>query len=267
VRKPRRKEFYSEGAHLPKWVIDHFSEAFNSHDRLIDVFSISRHGIGLLTKMPRLTKALAVVDAEKREVYDKQIADAEARASLANSEIEKDFPQLSAFAAVALWGWLEALTKDLLVGWLLNKSGATDLPQISKINIKIGHYFSLSRTEQAGYIVDALDRELSSPLRGGVNRFESTLEPFGLSGVIDADVAREIFELQHIRNAIAHRGGRCDVRLKKSCPWLKVRLNAPIPITSEKLYIYAAATSEYGLQLLYRVGDLYGFNARESPVV
>lgn len=261
--RTRKKEYFDKGARLPKWIINHFTESFDAHEQLLRIVNVSQTGIRMLTGLPRLTKALAKfeksLDADDEAIRLKKI---EANAILAESEIEKDYPVLNSLAVAALWSWLEVLVKDLAIGWIMHKPAAMYIPQIQRMNVKLGDYFQLNRHEQASHIVELLERDLASPLKKGTNRFDSLLEPFGISGPLDEKTTRAIYELQQIRNVIAHRNGKCDRKLKLSCPWLKVKIGDQVPITTKRLHALGEAVGEYGLQLLYRVGDAHGFDAR-----
>lgn len=122
----------------------------------------------------------------------------------------------------------------------------------------------MSKREQAAYLVELLGQETASSLKRGVNRFDVLLDPFGLAGSTKDKAAEHLFELQQIRNAVAHQNGRCDRRLKANCPWLKLKLHSPIRISAQQIGSYFEATGEYTLELLYRIGDQYGADLRAT---
>src|SRR5690606_7101680 len=122
--------------------------------------------------------------------------------------------------------------------WLQHRKTALSAPQIRKLKIRLGEYLQLSKSEQAAYLVELLEQEIASPLKKGVTRFESLLEPFSLSGGVSESCARTIFELQQVRNVSAHRNGIADRRLKIECPWLKVHIGQPVNVSTEMLVKY-----------------------------
>lgn len=65
-----------------------------------------------------------------------------------------------------------------------------------------------------------------------------------------------------VRNAIAHKNGNADRQLKSACPWLKVKLNQPVPVSHEMLHAYTGACMQYLVVRLYDVGDRYATNLR-----
>jgi hypothetical protein len=158
--------------------------------------------------------------------------------------------------------WLEHFAKGFVGLWLLHHHGALVVPAVQRLKIKIGDYMQLQKQEQSAYLVEALEQELSSSLKRGANRFESLLEPFSLSGPLADECSKALFELQQVRNAIAHRNGRADRRLRAECPWLKLKLNQPVNVTHTMLRTYSSAGVEYLLAILYRVGDIYGHDLR-----
>jgi len=163
---------------------------------------------------------------------------------------------------VALWSGLEHFVKGLIALWITLRKDAVTAPAIQRLKVKIGDYLQLSQTERAHYLVALLEQDLASPLKRGVSRFETLLEPFSLSGSLPEGCAKVIFELQQVRNAVAHSNGIVDRRLRTECPWLNAKLNKPVTVTGEMVCKYYAAVMEYTLTIFYRVGDRYGHNLR-----
>lgn len=229
----------------------------------MQIVHISERGIGVLRGIPKAVKVLAEVKGENDDPSSaKRLEQAEKEAALAVAEIEKGFPVLHGLAVVALWSWLEHFVKGLIALWLLHRREAINVAAVQKLRVKLGDYLQLQKAEQAHFLVELLEQELASPLKRGANRFESLLEPFGLSGALPDGCAQKLFELQQVRNVLAHRNGRADRRLRAECPWLKLKLNQPVHVTREMLHAYSSATGEFLLTLLYRVGDAYGTNLR-----
>jgi hypothetical protein len=248
---------------LPEWITDHFEESLNSHQQLMQIIHISERGIGVLRGIPQVVKVLADTKNEMdSSATIERLEQAEKDAALAVTEIEKDFPVLHGFAVVALWSWLEHFVKGFVALWLLNKREAKNIAAVQKLRVKLGDYFQLQKSEQAHFLVELLEQDLAAPLKRGVKRFESLLEPFGISGALPEGCAKELFELQQIRNAIAHRNGRADRRLRAECPWLKLKQNQQIHVSKEMLYKYANASAELLLVILYSVGDLHKIDLR-----
>lgn len=254
---------------LPIWIKDHFRQSLDSIETLMQIVHISERGIAVLRGIPRLVKALARENAdESNGDTAKRIESAEKEAALAQREVETDFPVLHGLAVVALWSWLENLVKGFVVLWLIHRKDAYSAPALQRLRVKLGDYSELSKDEQAYYVVELLEQDLSSTLKRGINRFDSLLGAFSLSGgVLPDGCAQTLFELQQIRNVIAHRNGRADRQLKAACPWLKIRLNQPVVISRPMLHRYTEACIEYMRVRLSCVGEHYAINLHlDNPV-
>lgn len=254
----------SERRKIPGWLTDHFEQSIDSHETLIRIIGISERGINMLTSMPRLVSAVAKYHGEEDDPKrGKELEALRDQAALAAREVANDFPVLHGFAVVALWSWLENFVKGLVVLWLTHRRDAYAVPELQKLRVRLGEYLPLPKSEQAYYVVELLEQELASSLKRGVTRFESLLEPFSLSGIVEDDCKKALFELQQLRNAIAHKNGFVDRHLKLSCPWLKLRLGRPVQVSHRMLERYAVSSADYLVAVLYRVGDLYGIDLRE----
>lgn len=213
--------------------------------------------------MPKVVQVLAQVkgDGTGRDAKER-LKHAEKEASLAAQEIADDFPVLHGFAVVALWSWLEHFSKGLVALWLCHNKSAYQAVALQRLKVRLGEYLQLSKQEQAAYLVELLEQDLASPLKKGTGRFDSLLEPFGINGELPEGCSKTLFELQQVRNVIAHRNGRADRRFKSECPWIKVKLNDPIPVTKAMLHAYSEAAIQYLLAVLFRIGDNHGLNLR-----
>ncbi|MDR3714067.1 MAG: hypothetical protein P4L51_14705 [Puia sp.] len=248
---------------IPEWATNHFKQSLDSNELLFRIIHLSEKGIGVLRGMPQITKVLAKVENSTDDPKSlKRIETAEKEAALAQTEMESGYPVLHGLAVVALWSWLEHFVKGFLTLWILHRRDALVVPVMQKLKIRFGDYIQLNKTEQAAYLVEMLEQELASSLKRGSNRFECLLDPFSLSGQLPEGCSKILFELQQIRNVMAHRNGKVDRRLKADCPWLKLRINQPVLVTSPMLRNYAEASVQFLVELLYRVGDTYGKDLR-----
>lgn len=246
------------------WLADFYDQAYVSFDRLMRVINVSRRGISSIRALPDLV--MAIVNAEGKVEDSVPVKLIEEDAALAKSEIDKDFPVLHSLAVVALWSWLEHLIKGLLAESLARDPKCVQSIPFNKIKVKLSDYLPLSKKEQATYLVELLEQETSASLKHGINRFESLLATIGISGHIPASTAKAIFELQEVRNAIVHQNGRCDRRLRSSCPWLNTKIGKEITISSDQLNVYSNAVADYAVDVLYRIADKHGVNLREMAM-
>jgi hypothetical protein len=257
-KEPRRKP------KIPPWATEHFELVVNGLEDIGQLVRISERGVSVLRGMPRIVKVLAEVKGEPTdEDSRRRLEIAEKDAARAQTEVDSDFPLLHGLALVAMWSALEHFVKGLVASWILHRKDALEAPVMQRLKVKLGEYVQLSRPEQSRYLVGLLEQELAGPLKRGVGRFETLLDPFSLGGAVPDDCAKAIFELQQVRNVIAHRNGRADKRFRKECPWFKVKLNKPVKISGEILSRYEGAAMQYALTIFYRVGDLYGHDLRQ----
>jgi hypothetical protein len=260
-KKPER----SGGRKLPEWVTAHFHQCLDSHETLFRIIRISQRGISALRAVPKAIEVVAKMDGKSDDPLVKEkLGAAEKDAELSSQEIAKGFPVLHALAAVALWSWLENFVKGLVALWLMHRKDAYTGSAVQRLRIKLGEYLQLPKSEQAHYVVELLEQELGSPMKRGATRFESLLEPLSLTGSLPEGCAKTLFELQQLRNAIAHRNSVVDRKLRTACPWLRLRTGQPVKISGAMLHRYGEAAAQYLLAVLYRVGDLYGHDLREK---
>lgn len=250
---------------LPAWITDHFTEAMNSLELHMQIVEISARGISVLRGMPKIVQVLAKVEGRPDDQdSSKRLERAQKEADLATAEVAKQFPVLHGFAVVALWSWMEHFVKGFVALWLMHRRDALEVQAVQKLRVRLGEYLQLSKAEQAQFLVELLEQELASPLKRGATRFESLLEPFGLSFPLPDGCGQTLFELQQVRNAIAHRNGRADRKLRADCPWLKLKANQAVQVDHKTLRGYSEASIEFLLALLYRVGDVYSLNLRPT---
>ncbi|WP_286998772.1 MULTISPECIES: hypothetical protein [Comamonas] len=255
---------------LPKWITDHFKDSLHSLELLMQISDISARGISVVRGMPKIIEVLTEVEGSKQNPSSiVKLHHARKSAELANTEFEKDFPVLNGFVVVALWSWLEHFVKGFVALWIRHRRVALEVPAVLKLRVKLGEYLLLSKAEQAEFLVELLEQDLSSALKRGITRFESLLNPFGLSFQFSEKNSKNIFELQQVRNVIAHRNSHADKRICAECPWLKLKINQPVLVSSKMVRNYADSSAGFLLALLYQVGDLYGVNLRseESEII
>lgn len=253
-------------ASQPAWIIDFFSSAMERFRRVTEVTQAARTGLNVLHQLPGILEELegdqsAPSSDEDRLSRKKRLLE---KAQIAEGEIKEGFPQVNAFIVVAFWSQLEYTVKGLGVAWLLHNKSAFKSTKIHSLKVPVGEYAALTRQEQMHYLVDRLDQESSGPLRHGVNRFEALLGALGLSGSSEASVQEALYELQCVRNLIAHRDGQIDRAFIRKCPWFSGKLGSDLKVTRDMIAAYDASIGAYILELFNRVGDHYGFDYRNT---
>jgi hypothetical protein len=243
----------------PRWASQPFKDLVVQSERLDQLLHLSINGISVLQEMPRIVEAIADIEDTKEESPTQQrIEQAHRQADLARREVKEGFPLLHANHALALWSCLEAAVRLFVVRWLQNQKGALEVDAIHKLRVRIGEYESLKGDDRLFYILDRLEQESSAPVRCGITRFEKILEPFGLSGPVDEDVQRNLFELNQVRNCLMHRGGKADHRLIEACPWLTLTSGQPVIIDHHATTRYVNSVMSYATGLIARIGEYFG---------
>ena len=255
--KPKRR--------IAEWLSSHFEEALNAHENLVKMTHLSERAISLTQAMPNVVKALQKAMPDGQTRYDNRLQEAEETASLAKAEIEKSFPILRGQYVIAMWSWLEYFVKGTLALWLLHNKRAMSVSAIQKLKIT-GEALTLSKREQSHLLVELLEQSQGGAFKQGVNRFENLLEPFGLAGTLPDKLSPILFEMQQVRNVLAHQNGIADRRLVTSCPHLKIKAGQRVAISGAMISRYTRATSAYYLELLIRFSALDGIDVSEHRI-
>jgi len=249
---------------LPKWATGHFKAALDRHEELMQITRLSAQGIAMHRARPNALRVLGTVRGGSDQKHEETIHAAEKDAELAETEIQNDYPVLHGLTTIALWSWLEDLVKGLVGNWFLHRPASMNAPAVHKLRVRLGDYLQLSRPEQARFLVELLEQDTASALKQGLPRFNSLLDVIGLSVNISEQSKKAIYEHHRVRNALAHRGGRVDAKLRAECPWLGQRPGGELRVSRAMLNAYAAGGGEFVLELLYKAGAAYGRDLRES---
>jgi len=247
----------------PQWATQPFRNFMEQTDRIGQLLNLSIKGISILRGMPKIVEVLAKIEKGSAKEAKDSLESAKKEAELAQREVDEGFPLLHAQAAIALWSALEATVRLFIARWLQNYRQAMEVEIIQRLRVKIGDYERLEDEDRYFYILDRLDQELPAPLKRGITRFESLLAPFGLSGQVDEDVRRNLFELNHVRNSLVHRSGFADRRLINSCPWLKLTVGDRVKVNQEMLQNYFQSVIKYSTELIARIGEHFGVDMAE----
>lgn len=162
---------------------------------------------------------------------------------------------------VALWGNLESLVRRVSIDWLLHSPESGVIQQVRSLEGPLVEFAQLSPELQAEQLARLLENKVRAPLKTGVNRFESVLAVFGLSGPVDPWVTEQFYELAHVRNLLVHNAGVVDSRFARACPHSGGVIGESFVITSERFLFYVSAMVGYLTALLERL-ELY---FREPP--
>lgn len=246
---------------LPQWCTDYFTAALDRHKLLVDSINASSAGVSVTRAMPNAIRVL-----EKHQPSDdpSKLHRAEEFAKFAEEEIERGFSTINGFGTLAIWSWLEAFVTDFCVIWIRRRPSALKEMDGPKIKVDLGEYARLTNEDRARFVVEALDREFSGPLKRGPARFENLLSGVGVPILLDKKTKKNLFELQSYRNCLAHRFGIVDRKLKDDCPWLNERVGAALTISMTDFFRFSNSAAAVLLATIHSAGDTYDLELREE---
>ncbi len=234
---------------------------WNEANRLLHV---SMDAVSKLLWEPNIIEVLAkTAPAEEKaqedpEKHRLELEEAQNLASFAQKEIDSGFPLLHAHTLVGAWGAMEATIEDMLVGMLMNEPELLQKEAFAKVRIPLADFEALEKEERMRLLVEEIDRAQNSGRKQGIERFEGLLDRFDLSGSVNAQIRKDVWEMNHVRNVLVHRRSLADRRLVQACPWMGLKVGDRLVITHKALYRYAHALYLYVINIQYRLGDKYG---------
>jgi len=241
-----------------KWASVPFDACLANIQELNRILHLCIQGLSQITKLPALAKALVnikngVDNLPFTPEQQRELDETNMLAEFAKTEVENQFPVLHAHTVIALWGSLETLVFDLATTWITNKPSVLKKEQFSKIKVSLSEYSNLRKAERIAFLVKEISRSLNADFKLGVNKFETILETLDLSGPVEDEVKRTLFEMSQVRNVLVHRSGIVDRRFREACPCYPTKLGEKIQIDHKKYKRYMDAIEEYILCLINRV--------------
>ena len=235
---------------MEHWSVPPFRRFLSYATNLDRVLNLSIQGIDHLSGIVPLTEALLeyanILEPEtKSEDQDDQLMRVRERAEFAKSEVEAGFPVLHSHTVVAIWGALEALVQDLVTTWLENVPDIMTKEPFSSVKIRLGEFERLEADGRLEYIVKQLSEDLRVSFKPGVARFEAQLGSVGLSGHLDDQLKRDLYELHQARNVIVHKAGLVDRQFVDRCPWMSLQPGEQLLITHAEYRKYSLVVRSY----------------------
>jgi integrase len=199
-------------------------------DRLLDYITeernlveLSRVSIEMLRSQNGRSRALQQAASTLTRVVDGATLIERAKVEAAD-----DHPLLHGHSLVAVWGALETMAIDIVIGWLQHRPGTRMAAYVSDIKVPYLQFEAMTAEERAAGLAQEIDRQKGAKL--GIDRFERLLEAVGLAGSRDEVLAQNIYELQQIRNLFAHKSGVADRRFVDACPYLGYRIGERVVV-------------------------------------
>jgi len=239
--------------------LQRFLDSWQSDSRLLH---LSMRGIRVLTVMPGLFEALIPgCGPEEEAKLSSDLGEAKREAELTENECKAGFPLLHAHALVGMWAALQAAVEDMLVGILLNEPDVLKKEALARIRVPLAEFQTKDKEERMRFLIAELSRSLGR--KNGLDAFEGLLQHFDLSGAVDDEDRKWIWQTHHLRNVLVHRASRADRRFVEACPWLQLKVNDHVTISHEMLSCCASALCRYVLNVTHRLGERYEVDTHE----
>jgi hypothetical protein len=251
------------GTHLPEYAAQPLRGFMAYWDQAVKLLDVSIQGISVMRAIPNAIEVLASLSPREGESpndpekHRASLEAAKAAAEFAEQEVKAGFPLLHAHTLVGVWGALEAAIEDMLVGILANEPAVLLNEAFSKLRISLADFEMLDKEERMRLLIEDIERGLGSSRKQGVDYFETLLDRFSLSGAVEEEVKRNIWEMNNIRNVIVHRASFADRRLVKNCPWMGLKVGDKVTVTHKSIHRYGSSVWAYVLGLIYRLGKRY----------
>jgi hypothetical protein len=251
---------------IPRYALAPIADCRDYWIDALRLLRISSQGIEELISLPDLMESLGYSGkpsfGRKRtpEQIEKERAtwqEAKETSLFARKEVESQFPLLHAHTLVGMWGALETAIDDLIVALLINEKDVLNNDAVKKVRIPLADFQLLDEDGRARFIVTELGRTLSAGTRRGIETFESLLNCVGLSGSVDAETKKAIWEAQNVRNVIVHRRSIADRNIVENCPWRGLKPGDQLVVSSEDLSRYGTAFRQYLILLEGRLKNRY----------
>jgi hypothetical protein len=266
VGLPNYNSAVMNGGRAPAWAKERLKRADEDLSRVSDVLEIGIRGVSSLQGMPRLVAALAglgeVAESEKEE----RVANAQRLAVLASSEIEADFPSMHGQALLSLCAIMESFVFDLCALWIEHIPESRQADDVRSLKFELGEYESVPGPDRPAFLVGLLEVKVQARRAQGVTKFERLLNPFGLSGYVDEELRRSIFEMFSVRNLILHRGSLVDARFKRDCTWMTLEVGVRLDVGHPEFVGYLTAATDYLTLLIHRVGAFFDVSDSQSSL-
>lgn len=250
---------------LPEWPIDPLENFMEKAKHLARIVDLSIGGIKVTTTLPKAIKALDNYHKSiGTDVDEQRSLDMQEQSDFAQDEVNRNFPIIYGQAVVSLWSLLELCVKDVVATWIKNDQEVLLKDPFLNMKIKLGEYLALNEDDRNIFLVDLLEKEVSSGIKNGINRFETLLKAVEMSGRTPANMNNIFFEFGQIRNALAHRGDRVDLRLSTACPWLDLEVGSELKVNERMYGKYLQASFSYVTILIARSGMRHDVNFDET---
>ncbi len=222
--------------------------------------------IEMIDVRKRLKEALGEGGDENPEKEEAEREHAEKVAKFATFQIANGSPYLYSLCSVRLWTLLEAFVDELVVEAMRNPLKGCDQKILMKLKAPIIDFISASAEEQAELLAETLKNAVEAPLKLGIGKFESILDPVGLGGSSGDETKKYLFELSQVRNVIVHKGAIADRRFVDACPWLNQEKGKQVNVSREMFDRYRIASYLYIVEIRGLIDEKSGKSRSEKVI-
>lgn len=245
-------------AELPAWLALPYRHCFLGITDEGRFQRLAAAGLNAVQQKPELMKVLSAVGHPKVDIDEQSMKEAEDDAGWVEAEAQRDHPILHARSSVALWSHLEVFSEDLAVAWLLNREDAWNAETIQDLKISVATFERLDRDERARHVISEVQKKEKSELKGGLAPITLVLEKLNIAPELGDNVRKALHELRQVRNAIMHRGGRADRRLREGCTDVPWAIGQRIMISEDLFWWYYQAALHFPGDAVSKAGVALG---------
>lgn len=159
---------------------------------------------------------------------------------------------------IYLWTSLETFIKDFVAELISFDRELLASDKLSNVDIPMAEYFSYDDSQKNEYLSELIIGQIKGRRRLGINRYESILDAFNLSGPFDSRYKKNIFLLHQIRNCIVHNDSVADKKFCDNCGFIGYDVGDEIIITKSDYGKYEKSVLAYMMEIYIRLNKRLG---------
>jgi len=177
---------------MAKSPTDTLNEAFRDLGELSDYIEFCELASTQTTQVERVSKLMKQASARismkpVKPLTESDVARLSNTTKRAEREISERFPFLYRLGIIWLWAVFEASLDDLAVAFMLEEQRWIKDDRLRKIKVPFLAFATGSDVEQGAVVLEAIEREISTPLKTGIGRFEDVFNLIGLGGTVHTE--------------------------------------------------------------------------------
>jgi hypothetical protein len=146
---------------------------------------------------------------------------------------------------LTLHSQVESLLFEVLREHLASDAALIGSKLVGDVQISLRDFTRMTEEERLDHLTEEILHELQKGGKRGVSRLTSVFEFLGFSFPIEQRWRDSFYELQVLRNLIAHRGGEVDRQAIRDWPELSEQFGRPVEIGGEQIDRFQKIILEY----------------------